>query len=323
MPRKARLSVPGAVTHAMARCIDGRYLLTDDEDGRFFVNTLSRCLIESSCPCYAWALMKNHYHVLLRLGEGELWETFKPLNTQLAQFHNRKYGRRGPLFMDRFKSIVTQDQNYIEELVRYVHLNPLRAGLCKVAHDLHHYPWSGHRAILGLDTHQFQDTQTVLRLFGRTGASAQKAYLAFLSEGAAKQDSNDIVAFVRSSNDGSEKGEGPRRWVIGDPDFVRKVVTDSRARKLRLSRFQREGADFTPIALTACKAFAVTREALLRRHRGGPASDARRCFCFIAVRCCGARGTEVARYLGIHPTAVSAMLRKGRKLAETKGLLSI
>jgi len=267
--------------------------------------------------------MTNHYHVVLRLGEGELWQTLKPLNMRLAQYHNKKYGHRGPLFMDRFKSIVTQDQNYIEELVRYVHLNPLRAGICTTVHALENYPWSGHRALMGLESNGFQDIMTVLNRFGKNNALARKAYAEFLSEGNNGTGDRLLMGLVRSSNENIEKGRSPYRWVIGDRDFVRDVIKKSYARHLRISRFEREGADFTPIALRICKAYGVLYDDLLRRHRGGPGSGARKCFCFVATRRFGATVKAVSDYLRVHPTTVSAMARKGKELAKEKRLLSI
>ena len=101
------------------------------------------------------------------------------------------------------------------------------------------------------------------------------------------------------------------------------MIKKSQARHLRISRFEREGADFAPIALRICKAHGVSYDDLLSRHRGGPGSDARKCFCFVATRHFGATVKAVSDYLKVHPTAVSAMVRKGKGLAEEKRLLSI
>lgn len=312
MPRKARLSIPGSVTHIMAKCLDGLCLYTDEDDAVFFVSALSRCLIETRCRCYAWALMRNHYHLVIRVGDQELWRTMKPLNMLLAQHYNRKYSHRGPLFMDRYKSIVTQDQCYVQELVRYVHLNPVRAGLCKNLQNLVNYPWTGHRALLGFEQHEFQNTSDVLNRFGKDRESSHQAYLAFLQEGLSDGADAGLIELVRSSNTAVEKGGNPARWVIGDPEFVRQTIQKAQARQLRISRFEREGADFNPVARRVCEACHVPYEELFFRHKGGAGSAARKYFCYAATRKYGAPAKSVAAFLGVHPTAVSAMVRQGR-----------
>ena len=107
MPRKARLNVPGAIFHIMGRSLDHLMLFTDDPDREQFLSLLGKYLEKTGSRCYAWALMKNHYHLVLRLGDVDLVELMKPLNMHYAYYHRVKTGRRGPLFMDRYKSIAT------------------------------------------------------------------------------------------------------------------------------------------------------------------------------------------------------------------------
>ena len=131
MPRKARLNVTGTVAHIMARSLSSEVLFNDDEDRSVFLSLFGKYIDFVDYRCYAWVLMSNHYHLVVRTSDQDLWVLMKPLNTSYARYHKKKYKRDGPLFRDRYKSILTQDQNYIEELVRYVHLNPVRAGICK------------------------------------------------------------------------------------------------------------------------------------------------------------------------------------------------
>ena len=134
----------------MGRCLPHYELFEDDEDREFFTSLLQLYLSETASLCYGWVLMSNHYHLVIRLSDHELWELMKPLNMRFSQYHSKKYSRKGPLFQDRFKSIATQDQKYLEELIRYVHLNPLRAGIVKSIAALNKYPWSGHQEIIGI-----------------------------------------------------------------------------------------------------------------------------------------------------------------------------
>jgi hypothetical protein len=127
------------------------------------------------------------------------------------------------LVQDRFKSIVTQDQGYIEQLVRYIHLNPLRAGICKNMADLDRYPWSGHAALAGMRKFSFQDTTAVLQRFG-TGNDALKAYRSFLLAGIEANDPEGVVDIIRKANSNGENCRDHRMWVIGDSRFVQAAL---------------------------------------------------------------------------------------------------
>jgi putative transposase len=319
MPRKARLNVPGTVSHVMARCLRSEILFNDDDDRAAFVEILGKCLSGSGYRCYAWVLMPNHYHLVVRSSDRELWQLMKPLNTGYAHYHGKKHKRVGPLFWDRYKSIVTQEQNYIAELVRYVHLNPVRVGLCKSMKSLETYRWSGHGAIMGRIKCAFQDTAAVLRRFGASTRLARKAYHAFLEEGL-KQNAaeDDVVRLVRKSNAGVEAGRKPECWVLGDRDFVNKAVSRAVEERLRISRFEREGRDLDSIAKKVGKKFEVAIDRIRSRCRGGKESDARKAFVYIAVREYRAPSRVVADYCGVNIAAVSALAKAGREIAQNR-----
>ena len=148
MPRKARITSPGVVHHLMARGLDGMTIFRDDEDRGYFLKQLSDNLTRNGFQCYAWVLLGNHYHLLVRTSDKPLAAFMRRLNSVYAAYINRKYHRKGYLFQDRYKSIATQDQRYIEEIVRYIHLNPVRARVCRSLKELDTYPWSGHAAVV-------------------------------------------------------------------------------------------------------------------------------------------------------------------------------
>ncbi len=299
----------------MARCIDGHLLFRDDEDRDRFLSLLRIYVNKTECRCYAWALMPNHYHLLLRQGSNHLWQIMKPLNMRYAQYHGKKYGRRGPLFMDRYKSIITQDQNYIQELVRYIHLNPLRAGICPSLRALESYPWCGHGALAGRHHNKFQDTAAVLTRFGKRSAAARNAYRQFIQEGS-NADNQELLRLVRSSNAGTEKGRESHRWVIGDPEFVRRVVHQSHAQRLRLQDVDQRRMLLEKTKVSVCRAWNVPPELLHIRHRGGSVSKARKAFSFICREKHGMPTSAIAHYLRISPGAASNLCREGRKFSE-------
>jgi putative transposase len=322
MPRKARLNVPGAVYHVMGRCLNHLTLFSNGADREQFLSLLALYLKRTGTRCYAWVLMDTHYHLVLRLSAKDLSELMKPLNMHYAHYHRAKNGRRGPLFMDRFKSIATQDQNYVQELVRYVHLNPVRAGTCKNLEKLEKYPWCGHSALMGVHRRIFQDTETVLKRFGQTHQDARKKYLDFIQEGLNNGLEGDtLVELVRKSNTGSESGRRISSWVIGDPEFVRNAVSSAESNRLRISRFEREGGRIENIAAEICTKFDIAQELLRERHRGGKVSDARKALAYVASKEFCAPLSIVAYYLGVGRTAVSAMSRAGSTIVKERGVV--
>lgn len=322
MPRKARISVPGCVTHVMARCLDGIDLFTVDTDRIQFLELLRKYIRETDCRCYAWALMRNHYHIVIRTGALELWRTMKPLNMRYAQFHARRHGRRGPLFMDRYKSIATQDQRYIQELVRYVHLNPIRAGVCRDLDHLGVYPWTGDAAIMGNAISDFQDTQTVLRCFGEHPGSARKLYREYLAAGLDSIE-DEFQQIIRANNSGVERGRDTNRWIIGDPEFTRRAISQATARKVRVRSRESELQELKRLAKKLCETRKISEESLRIRHRGGPISECRRVFAYLAIRKLEISTSKVAEYLNVTPGAASNMIRPGMDLERKMGSLKI
>ena len=149
MPRQARLDTPGLLQHVMARGIERRKIFKDNKDRKAFLERLAIILEETQTQCYAWALIPNHFHLLLRTGPTPLSKVMRRLMTGYAVTFNKRHKRSGHLFQNRYKSGVCEEDPYLLELIRYIHLNPLRAGVIKDLKELDKYPWTGHSAILG------------------------------------------------------------------------------------------------------------------------------------------------------------------------------
>ena len=149
MPRQARLDAPGVLQHIMARGIERRKIFWDDKDCSSFLERLALILEETQTQCYAWALIPNHFHILLRIGPTTLSKVMRRLMTGYAVTFNIRHRRSGHLFQNRYKSVVCEEDPYLLELIRYIHLNPLRAKLVQDLKELDKYPWTGHSAILG------------------------------------------------------------------------------------------------------------------------------------------------------------------------------
>ncbi len=143
MPRNARIDAPGALHHIIVRGIERRKIFNDDVDRINFLDRLGKVLSETHTKCFAWALIPNHFHLLLRTGACPLSTVMRRLLTGHAMNFNRRHRRSGQLFQNRYKSILCQEDTYLLELVRYIHLNPIRARLVADIKALDKYPFAG------------------------------------------------------------------------------------------------------------------------------------------------------------------------------------
>ena len=147
MPRQPRLDAPGLLQHVMARGIERREIFKDDKDRESFLQRFAIILEETQTQCYAWSLIPNHFHLLIRTGVTPLSKIMRRLMTGYAVTFNKRHKRSGYLFQNRYKSVVCEEDPYFLELIRYI--NPLRAKLVQDLKELDKYPWAGHSAILG------------------------------------------------------------------------------------------------------------------------------------------------------------------------------
>lgn len=301
----------------MARGIDGRALFEDDLDRTFFLSQLERMMFSSGYRCYAWVLMGNHYHLLPRISSVPLGKSMGWLNSTYARYHAKRHGRRGYLFQDRFKSIVTQDQGYVERLIRYVHLNPIRAGICRSLEELGRYPWCGHGAIMGAFASPFLDVDRVLRRFGTTIGEARRRYESFLAEGLGDgDDDEELLARMRDANVERRNRHEPGCWVIGDADFVRNALAEDKERRLRAPAHAVNGWTLERLAHAVEHALELETGELRKRGHANLRARSRKIFCYYAVRRLEFTGSQTALWLGVTAAAVSRSLDSGERLAK-------
>ena len=151
-------------------------IVNDVADRKNFVDRLGGLSVDTKTSIYAWAIMTNHAHLLLRSSEMGLSGFMRRLLTGYAVSYNRRHRRWGHLFQNRYKSIVCDEDAYFTELVRYIHLNPLRAKLVKSLSQLDRYRWSGHSVLIGKIERDWQDRDYVLKWFGKKESEAEAAY---------------------------------------------------------------------------------------------------------------------------------------------------
>ncbi len=234
MPRGPRLDAPGALHHVMARGIERRAIFAHDPDRHAFLERLASVVEAAHTGLLAWCLMPNHFHLLLQTGTVPLSTVMRCLLAGYAVTFNRHHRRAGHLFQNRFKSILVEAEPYLLELVRYIHLNPVRARLVPSVTALARYPWTGHAVLMGHRPYPPQDTAPVLSRFGHTRQAARRAYHAFIAAGLAQGAATDLDGGgLRRSAGGWQRVQqltaGRERWrfderVLGSSAFVERVL---------------------------------------------------------------------------------------------------
>lgn len=183
MPRHKRIDFPGVIHHVIARGIERRKIFLNDTDYDEFLKRLERVLRETECRCYAWALMSNHFHLVIRTGNKSLSDMMRMLLTSYAIYFNKRHRRSGYVFQNRYKSILCQEDAYFLELVRYIHLNPVRAKIVTTLEELDRYQFTGHATLVGKQKRSWQQSSEVLVQFASKRRQAVKLYRDFIRSG--------------------------------------------------------------------------------------------------------------------------------------------
>jgi REP element-mobilizing transposase RayT len=328
MPRKARIDAPGALHHIIVRGIEGKAIFHDRRDRYNFLDRFGDVISDTATPCFGWALMFNHAHLLLRTGLTPLAKVMQRLLTGYAQQFNRRHKRHGQLFQNRYKSFLCEEDAYLLELVRYIHLNPLRAAVVKDLKQLKTYPFCGHHVLMGEFDHEWQDTEYVLDMFGRTMGAARRAYAKFISQGVSAGRRPELVGggLVRSVGGWSAlKGyrkigvriKGDER-LLGSSDFVEKTLKQANERLEEKARLQAAGPDLEALIAKVAAYFKVDSEELKTVSKERKISRARKMLCYLAVRKLAISCAEVARALKISPSTVSKAVIKGQAADDRK-----
>lgn len=321
MPRQARIDAPGALHHIVVRGIERREIFEDDKDREDFLERLSGLLQETATPCYAWALMTNHVHVLLRTGTVPIATIMRRLLTGYAVKFNRRHGRYGHLFQNRYKSILCEEDGYLKQLVAYIHLNPVRAEIVTGVAALRSFPFTGHSALMGKRVRSWQDTQYVLTLFGRTVSEARRNLQRHISKWAAKGPCPELTGggLIRSAGGWRAVKEAYRdgirltsdERILGSSQFVEKTLEQTGEAYERRMRTQASGLDLSRVIEAVCGFFKVEEKELASPTRRPEIARARVLVGLIATRDLLITGSEVARRLNVDRSAISRAVQRG------------
>ena len=205
-------------------------------------------------------------------------------------------------------------------MIRYVHLNPIRAGICDSIDDLDTFQWSGHAVLMGNIRCPFQTTNAVLHRFGTTVKSSRKQYRNYIEEGICSVESKWIVEAVRKSNHGIDKKDKPSCWVIGDREFVLSVM-EKHKRRLRARGVLRKKWSIEDVFKYLAREYKVAAVDLEKRSRLTEVSACRQRCAFICCRILGYKISEVAEYMKISGPAVSWAINKGKDIVSKKDIV--
>lgn len=330
MPRKARIDAPGALQHVIVRGIEKKAIFRDDPDKDNFMDRLGDILLDTSTPCYAWALMSNHVHLLLRTGLVPIATIMRRLLTGYAQQFNRRHKRHGQLFQNRYKSVLCEEDPYLLELVRYIHLNPVRAGLVKDLRQLRSYRYSGHALIVGTMKHEWQDRDYVLGFFGKTEGAARRDYVSFVAKGVKQGRQPELVGggLIRSVGGWSAlkadrlmgiRMKGDER-ILGGGEFVQQVLERADEELEQSTRLHSQGLDLETLLSRVADYCNIDINNLATASKERATVRARSLFCFLAVRKLKVSGTEVAHKMNITQSAVSKSVIRGQSMLREEGL---
>ena len=325
MPRSARLDAPGGLHHIMIRGIERRKIFLNGEDYEDFLERLATLLPQTQTACYAWVLLPNHAHFLVCTGAVPLARLMRRLLTGYAVSFNRRHKRHGHLFQNRYKSILCQEDAYLKELVRYIHLNPVRAGLVSAVGELNGYPYSGHSALMGRKERPWQDVGYVLGYFGETGRRARKAYAAYVEEGLAQGRREALTGggLIRSLGGWAEvkrlRGKGRAHVmsderILGESGFVESVLSQAQEDYERRYELKRRGYDLERIAGRVAALCGMEKEEVFSQGRQKKKVKARSLLCYWAVREAGISLRTLAKRLGISAPGVGYAVERGEAI---------
>ena len=326
MPRKARIDAPGALHHIIVRGIERKKIFYDDADRDNFLERLGLILTQTETFCFAWALIPNHLHLLLRTGAVSIATVMRRLLTGYAVSFNYRHQRHGSLFQTRYKSILCQEDLYLLELVRYIHLNPLRARLVKDLKALNSYAYSGHSVLMGKRKCDWQDSDYILKFYGQTVAASRRRYRAYVQTGVAEGRRPDLMggglirsaggwSAVKTLRQSAQRIKSDER-ILGDGDFVETVLKKAREGLERKYALKAAGYDFDWLVGRVAQTLQMEPQDVLLPGKYPRIVKARSLLCYWCARELGMTTVELGKRLNLAQPTISQAVSRGQKIAQ-------
>jgi len=296
------------------------------------MDRLTDLLPATNTTCYAWAFLSNHAHFLFRSGDTGLSTLMRRLLTGYVVNFNRRYRRHGQLFQNRYKSIICQEDIYLRELVRYIHLNPLRSKEVSNIIGLNRYKYSGHSALMEKRQCSWQDKRYVLSCFGKSLSTGRDNYYAYVKAGLEQGRRPELVGggLIRSLGGwkearrlrlkGQDRMKGDER-ILGGGDFVMNILSEADERMDRRYELKSLGYDLDKVEQRVLEIYQIDREELYSKGRQKIRAEARALFCYWAVRELGYGQAELGRRLGMTQPGVGYAVQRGEQIVKEKNFL--
>lgn len=300
MARKPRIEYPQALYHVIARGNRQESIFLQPTDFSKYLALVKRYKRRYEFLLYAYALMVNHVHLLIEVDDVPLSKIMQGLQQTYTQFFNWKYGKTGHVFQGRYKALLCQKDAYLLELVRYIHLNPMRA---EIAKNLSEYPWTSHRAYVHSSSNQIADKTFVLGLFHSNSVLAKRLYVQFLRDGLKKGHS----AFMDNVHEGRILGK--QSFVEGAYQAEKIIVQQRESVSKALSLNQ--------ICEVVCGHFAVQPEILRSNVKIRTVVRARRVFFYIARVHFDYSLKRISLFTGMDATAACRYIQDVDRLMRT------
>jgi REP element-mobilizing transposase RayT len=307
----------------MARSNGRDLLFRQESDCEDFLKRIPVCQEKNPLEILAWALLPNHFHLLVRSKSGKLSSFMRRLVTGYAVSFNMRHGRRGHVFQNRYKSLICEEEPYLLELVRYIHLNPVRAGTVKSLEELREYPYTGHSTLMNHNPRPWQAVGEVLSLYGAETGMARTGYEEFIRAGWGKDRQPDLTGDRMRKHDGVRRAAG-ERWpevrelsdsrVLGSGEFVDQVLARAGIPKPPSKTL----GDFENAAASIARSFGISADMFRIKRRSAILSKAKAVLIYVGIEHYGLTTKAMAEMTRMSMPAASQAWVRGRILWEEK-----
>lgn len=300
MARKQRIHYSGAVYHVILRGNAGQDVFFDDNDRYRFYLMLQLAVEKFGCLIHGFCLMTNHIHLIMQAGEIPLSKIMQNITLRYTKWINYRYVRTGHVFQGRYKALLLDADAYLMELVRYVHLNPVRAGMVSTPVE---YRWSGHSCYLGIETVPWLSTNWLLNQFSEDHLKSVQAYADFVADGMDEKHRDDFHV-------GTCEGR-----ILGNDTFLSNVF-------IRSDQMPAKSIELSDEIEAVCQIYSLTIPQLIAQGKTRPYSEARAIAALFVLNTPNLSLTELGIMLNRDAATLGRSARKADEILKHNSVLT-